>query len=278
MKKTDDVPADIITAFDLAAAGYDKAALRYFPFCADYLTDWIRLEAGQKLLDIACGTGAVTLAAAQRVGPAGRIQAIDLSEKMIAQAVNNIQKMKFTNVDFHRMDAAELAFKSNYFDAVVCSFGLFFLTDLGKAIQGWLRVLKPGGTVAFTSFTENAFMPQMKLLAQRLIDHGVVIDKNESFERLQSERGCRQLFEQLAVEQITAETRQFGIYLENYEDWWTVVWNSGLRYYLMQLDDVTIARLQAEHFEDIQQLMTDKGIWLDVEVILTKAQKKPQKV
>ena len=50
------------------------------------------------------------MAASQRVGPAGRIHAIDLSAKMISQAEKNVSKMKLTNVDFHLMDAANLEF------------------------------------------------------------------------------------------------------------------------------------------------------------------------
>ena len=84
--------------FDLVATGYDHPALRLFPFCADRLVDAIRPRPGQKILDIGTGTGAVATALAQSVLPSGRVQAIDLAENMIEQAVTNVGKRGLTNV------------------------------------------------------------------------------------------------------------------------------------------------------------------------------------
>ncbi|MEK7696722.1 MAG: class I SAM-dependent methyltransferase, partial [Pseudomonadota bacterium] len=70
----------IARVFDLVAGDYDSPALRFFPFCADRLIARLRPTPGEKILDIATGTGAVALSLAQAVGPAGRVTGIDLAE------------------------------------------------------------------------------------------------------------------------------------------------------------------------------------------------------
>lgn len=270
---TNDTHASIIEVFDLVASGYDKAPLRYFVFCADYLVDWVGLKPGMKVVDIGCGTGAVSVAASLRVGPSGRVQAIDLSEGMLAQAMQNTERLQLNNIDFHCMDAANLEFKSNYFNVALSSFVLFFLAEPKQVLKNWLRVLKPGATLAFTSFTVNAFMPLVKSFIETLSEFGVEPTKNPVFEQLQSEQGCRQICQGLALSDLEVTVKQFSIHLDNFDDWWTIIFNSGLRALLLQLDDAAISELKQQHAMEVQKFVTDKGLWLDVEVLLTRARK-----
>ena len=69
--------------FNTVAASYDNASLRYFPFCADYCIDKLKIKKGAKVLDIACGTGVVSTAAAQVISKEGRVMAIDQSPAML---------------------------------------------------------------------------------------------------------------------------------------------------------------------------------------------------
>ena len=70
----------IAQVFNLVSKLYDNPSLRFFPFCADKMVDYAKIKRGQKVLDIATGTGMVAISAAQAIGNEGRIQAIDLSE------------------------------------------------------------------------------------------------------------------------------------------------------------------------------------------------------
>ena len=88
---------NVTAVFDAIASGYDNAALRFFPFCADHIVTLLNPKSGLKFLDAATGTGAVALA--QAVRPGGRVIGIDLSETMLARAQHNIQKMALDNVD-----------------------------------------------------------------------------------------------------------------------------------------------------------------------------------
>lgn len=133
---TEDASAarDRLTAvFNQVATGYDSPALRFFPFAADRLILRLQPNAGEKVLDVATGTGAATLAAAQAVGTSGRVIAIDIADDMLTRLQSKIDKFGITNVDLHVMDAAALEFRRDYFHHVISGFGLFFLPDMGAA-------------------------------------------------------------------------------------------------------------------------------------------------
>jgi len=102
----------IASLFDLVADVYDNPSQRFFSFCADRLIHKIQPYQGHKLVDIATGTGAVAIPAAQAVGPSGRIHAIDLSANMLEQAEKNIKKMPLANIDLHEINAQVLEFRA----------------------------------------------------------------------------------------------------------------------------------------------------------------------
>lgn len=253
--------------FNLAAADYDGPALRFFAFCADRLVMRLHPAPGEKILDVAAGTGAVTLAAAQAVGPSGRVIAIDLAEGMLERLARKIEKFGIDNVDLHVMDAAALAFRRDYFHHVVCSFGLFFLRDMAAALAGWVRVLRPGGKLLFTAFGPSAFEPMKRLLLARLEREGVDIGAAEqTASRLTDPETCRALLTGAGLADVSVETAQLGYHLLKAEDWWEVVWGSALRGLVEQLPPARRDAVRAAHLAEIAPLMTDKGLWLDVTV------------
>ncbi len=262
----------VTAVFDLVASGYDHPSLRFFPSCADALIHFLRPQPGSKILDVATGTGAAAVAAARCIGPTGRVQAIDLAEDMIEEAIKNVDKMALANVDFHVMDAEQVEFKNNYFDAAMCAFGIFFLPDMDKALKNWLRVLKPGGQLAFTTFAGNAFQPMAELFRTRMEKFGIVFE-NSAWQRLDQQDDCRLLLENAGATDIRVVEKQMGYHLNTTDDWWAVLWNSGFRGYLEQLDAQQLADFRAQHLQEIAELLTDKGLWMDVDVIFAGGHK-----
>jgi ubiquinone/menaquinone biosynthesis C-methylase UbiE len=106
------------------------------------------LEPGESALDLACGTGLVTLNAARSVGPRGTVLGTDLSGRMIEIARQRALEQRLSNVTFQRMDAETLDLTDATYDVVLCALGLMYLPDPQRALREWLRVLKPGGRVA----------------------------------------------------------------------------------------------------------------------------------
>ncbi|VAX14545.1 hypothetical protein MNBD_GAMMA24-2714 [hydrothermal vent metagenome] len=223
-------------------------------------------------MDVATGTGAALVAAAQMVGPQGRVQAIDLAENMLDRAEHNLRMNGLSNADFHVMDATRLDFKSSYFDAVICSFGLFFMPDMLGALKEWRRVLKPGGRLIFTSFSANAFQPLGKIFRDDIEASDITLE-DPGWQRLNNEDACRDILTQAGFDNIQLLQEQLGYHLNDEKGWWDIVVNSGLRAIFNKLPAEKRADFQQQHLDKIAKLKTDKGLWLNVEVLFSSAQR-----
>jgi len=266
----------IASLFNLVSPGYDDAALRFFPFCADRLVDRLDLGPGRKVLDVATGTGVVAVSAAQRVRPGGRVTGIDIAAAMLDRAYEKARLLAVDNLDLHVMDAERLEFRRDYFDAVACSFGIFFLTDMAAAVREWLRVTRPGGRVAFSCFAAETFTPMASLFKQRLARHGIDLTEGAqppAWERLYDPQACRRLLEEAGATDVEVTTEQLGYHLADAEDWWRIVWNSGFRGFVSRLAADEQDAFKQEHLREVAELATDNGIWLEVQAHIASGRK-----
>jgi ubiquinone/menaquinone biosynthesis C-methylase UbiE len=141
----------LVGVFDRAAPTYLRVGPLFFDVLARRLVELAELEPGQSVLDVATGTGAVLLPAAQRVGPEGRVVGVDLSEGMLARATQQVGERRLTNVRLERMDAERLELEDAQFDRVLCGWGLFLFPQPHRALAEFRRVLKPGGQLIATT-------------------------------------------------------------------------------------------------------------------------------
>jgi ubiquinone/menaquinone biosynthesis C-methylase UbiE len=260
----------ISAVFDDVSSGYDDPALRFFSFCAERMVSILSPEKGWNVLDVATGTGALAGVLAQSIMPGGQVTAIDLSEGMLQRARQNIQKLALTNVDFFQMDAESPGFSNDYFDAVACSFGLFFIPDMLKALVEWHRVTRKGGTVLFSAFTENTFRPLLDLYAEDLKTGGYDFEKQPTASaRLKDAKLCRQFMEKAGFSDVNQEVIQVGYHLKDENEWWSAVWNTAMRGPILKLNPDEQQIFKAHHLQRVSELRTGEGIWMDVEVRLT---------
>lgn len=112
-------------------------------------------RAGQKILDIAGGTGDLAYAFAKKVGPTGCVILADINEKMLQQGRENLTNQGFVDtIHFVQADAECLPFPTNHFDCVSISFGLRNVTNKQAALESMYRVVKPGGRVFILEFSK----------------------------------------------------------------------------------------------------------------------------
>jgi SAM-dependent methyltransferase len=113
-----------------------------------------RLEPGQRVLDVACGTGTLARECRSRVGQMGAVCGIDPGRGMLAVA-----RRLAPDIEFHEGVAERLSFPAGSFDAVVSQFGLMFFADRAKAASEMLRVLAPRGRLAIAVWGALESMP-----------------------------------------------------------------------------------------------------------------------
>ena len=129
---------------DDAAVIYEQSFVpAIFANAAVVLADAAGIGQGERVLDIACGTGAVTREAARRVGAEGRVVGLDLNRRMLAVA-----ERVAPEIEWRQGDAGDLPFEGGAFDVVVSQFALMFFPDPVGALRGMWRVLAPRGRLA----------------------------------------------------------------------------------------------------------------------------------
>jgi SAM-dependent methyltransferase len=133
-----------------AAELYERYVARYIlgPW-TPLLVDAARLAEGESVLDVACGTGLVTRAAAARAGSSGRVVGVDLNPAMIGVA-RSLPVPTGAPIEWLERDALDLRFEDLSFDVVLCQQGLQFLPDKAAALKEMRRVLKHGGRLALS--------------------------------------------------------------------------------------------------------------------------------
>jgi SAM-dependent methyltransferase len=129
------------------------------------LLDAAGVHAGQSVLDVACGTGVVARAAADRVGPSGTVTGLDLNEAMLAVA----RRLR-PDLAWQQGDAADLPFPDDTFDVVLCQSALMFFPDPTRAVREMGRVCRPGGVVGAQVYSslddQPAYGPWVHMVAR----------------------------------------------------------------------------------------------------------------
>jgi SAM-dependent methyltransferase len=154
------------TGYSKVAEGYDKATAQVTAQVNDAVLDAVETGSGTRLLDVACGPGWLSTAAAQR---GAIVTGLDFAQNMLT-----IARARCPDAAFHEGDAEGLPFEAGQFDAVVCNLGFPHFPTPERAIAEAFRVLKPGGRYAFTNWTPPAKNPFMGLLFGAVQTHGTV--------------------------------------------------------------------------------------------------------
>jgi SAM-dependent methyltransferase len=133
-----------------AAELYERYVARYIlgPW-APLLVDVAHVGVGERVLDVACGTGVVARAAAERVGSAGRVIGVDLNSGMIAVA-RSLPIPAGASIEWIERSALELRLRDASMDVVLCQQGLQFFPDKALAMREMRRVLARGGRLALS--------------------------------------------------------------------------------------------------------------------------------
>ncbi|MBA4263548.1 MAG: dimethylmenaquinone methyltransferase [Comamonadaceae bacterium] len=142
--------------WDLAAEDYEALWHAQLAPAQAVLLAEVAPGPGDQVLDVACGTGLVALAATELVGPQGHVLGVDLSARMVASARVRAQGRQHMHVGFARMDAEQLSLADSCFDAALCAFGLMYLPEPEQAVREMARVVRPGGRVGLAVWGERA--------------------------------------------------------------------------------------------------------------------------
>lgn len=145
----------------------------------DLVLDRAGLLGGMRILDIGCGTGASTLAAAQKVGPSGDVLGLDISQQFLDRAQRRAANLP--NVRFQNADAQVADLTSLHRDALISRFGVMFFADPVAAFANMAQALRPGGQMTFAAWgglSENPWFRVPHIAAVARLGQPPKVDRN----------------------------------------------------------------------------------------------------
>lgn len=134
--------------WDRAVGDYEQGWQAQLAPAHDLMLDIVAPRRGERMLDVACGTGLVSLRLAAAVGAQGCVVGTDISERMVETATTVAAARDIRNIQFFRHDAEAAPFPDASFDAAVCALGLMYVPDPVGALREMRRLLRTGGRVA----------------------------------------------------------------------------------------------------------------------------------
>ncbi|MEM9449909.1 MAG: class I SAM-dependent methyltransferase [Cyanobacteria bacterium P01_E01_bin.6] len=271
MMSREESMARIEAVFNAASDRFDAPALSFWKRFGQQTVDRLSLGSGDRVLDVCCGTGASALPAAVSVGPTGQVLGIDLAESLLDLARNKSQQRGLNNIEFRYGDFEKLDLPDESFDAIICVFGIFFVPDMTAAIRELLRMLRPSGKLAITSWGKNIFEPANQMFWNAVeAERPDLVTTSMPWEQISNPAALQALLEAGGATLIEIFAEEATHELTSPEDWWTMALGGGYRGIIDQFDPAAKERFRQANLNFLQ---TNKVNSLDVDVLYAVAQK-----
>jgi SAM-dependent methyltransferase len=200
-------------SFDVAAEAYDSFMGRFSRLLSAQMADLASVRAGQRVLDVGCGTGALTGELVGRLGPS-RVAAADPSEPFVAAT-----RARHPDVDVRQAPAERLPFADRSFDAALAQLAVHFMKDPIAGLTEMDRVTRPGGVVAACVWDHGGSQGPLRLFwdAARAMDPDVDDESNRPGTR---EGQLAELFQAAGLRDIQATALAVRLEHVSFEAWW----------------------------------------------------------
>jgi ubiquinone/menaquinone biosynthesis C-methylase UbiE len=261
--------------WDKAAEYYEDSWKEQLKPAQDKLLEMIELKPGEDVLETACGTGLVTTQIARVVGAEGRVSATDISDGMIEIAGKRVEKENLTNINLKRMDAEELEFQEDSFDAAVCALGLMYVPDPVQTLSEMARVLKPGGRAGIAIWGERKNCGWAEIFP--IVDNRVASDVCPLFFQQGTGNSLEYSMREAGFDQIELERLSVELYYPSDEVALMAAFAGGpvaLAY--QKFDDKTRQEAHLEYLNSIAAYQNSEGYRIPGEFVVARGLKKEE--
>ncbi len=194
-----------------------------------------QLQPGERVLDACCGTGAATLPAAAAVGPQGSVDAVDLSTGLLRLAAARVGAAKLLNTTLTEADVTQWR-GHRTFDAVLCSYSMFFFSDMESGVEHLADMLRPGGRFVTSTWLAGALEPFAGRILEAAVTErprlaGILPLPNRNMDKVSSPGALKNWLQDRGLTNVSVAERTLSLTVDD-EMAWTLVMGSGWRTYL----------------------------------------------
>ena len=240
---------------------------------AALLIDLAAIQPGERVLDVACGTGAVARLAIQHVGPTGQVVGLDLNPAMLAVA-RTVPLSPGASIRWQEGSAIALPFAEATFEVVCCQQGLQFFPDRGAALREMHRVLVPGGRVVlgvWRAIEENPGAAAFSAALARYVSAEAGVRARAPF-ALAEAAALHALLTEAGLRDVRIHTASYTTRHPSPEDYvWQMMVTSPLADVFAQMEDTTRAALVREVGTALQSYRDEEGLALPIATHLAVA-------
>jgi len=255
--ETEEAKAKATATYNAAADSFDEPALAFWNLIGQRTIERLRLKPGDRVLDVACGSGASAIPAAQSVGESGTVLGVDLAERLLELARAKARQLGLTNIRFQVGDMERSGCADENFDAVVCVFGIFFLPDMARAVRELWRMVRQGGQLAITTWGPRVFEPGASAFWEAVSrERRDLVRAFDPWTRIDSPAGLEELLRASGIENANITPESNLQELATPDDWWTIVLGTGYRSTIEQLDPAARERVRISNLESLGNIQS----------------------
>lgn len=255
--------------------GWDKAAVFYEKFwqyqlkpAQDLMISMSGINTGEKILDVACGTGLISFEAVRMTGKDGLVKGTDISDKMIEFAQSVALSKNINNVSFERMAAEELNLESESFNLVLCALGLMYVVNPLESLKEFYRVLKKNGRAVSAVWGERNNCGWASIFP--VVDSRVKTDVCPMFFQLGTKDNLKLIYELAGFKNIMTKKINTTLYYDSCEDACGAAFAGGpVAMAFSRFDDKTKKEANEEYLESIKKFKRGTGYEIPGEFVVT---------
>jgi O-methyltransferase/aklanonic acid methyltransferase len=262
--------AAIARTFSTTSPYHDSVGPPLFAHFGRSLVARLELRGDERILDVAAGTGATLFPAAERLGDDGRVIGVDLAPGMVDRLKAEIVRRHTVTAEARVADAEALPFDDGAFDALVCGFGLFFFPDVDGALAEFRRVLRPGGAIAASTFTERG-SASFDRIWQLISAYAEIPGPAAGLRSLDRADELRDALGAAGFERIDVDVAPFELTFAGVDEWWAWLWTMEFRDSLAPLSPPTLGGLRRYAAEQLADGDERKPIRFQMDALLTLA-------
>ncbi|MFE3598453.1 class I SAM-dependent methyltransferase [Streptomyces sp. NPDC059096] len=235
---------DTLATYSSASSDYSVAAEEFWGFISDDTVSQLDLRPGDRVLDFCCGPGPMTIRTAERVGPTGYVESVDILDEMLDITRRRARERGLSQVAVRHGDIDTLPTGDRSFDVVNCSLGIYFAKDMVRTLAAFWSYVRPGGKLAITTIGRRLFEPVLPVFFDACRTEQPGMGTYLPWIRTEDPDVMRSLLDEAGVPDAVVTTRDTPMPLATPAAWWPVVHGSGLHRLETELSPTAQARVK----------------------------------